>query len=90
MHVFIIGAYGGAGVSAAEELVNAEDGTVLGYQGRHYHADAMAKTMQVLVELDVRAVPDRVFHRRRRRSSTGYCANRANNRSRPISDATPN
>jgi len=37
---------------------------VLGYQGLHYHADAMAKTMQVVVEmeLDVREVPDRAYH----------------------------
>jgi dihydrolipoamide dehydrogenase len=45
-------------------LVVARDGTVLGYQGLHYHADAMAKTMQVLVEcdMDVREVPDRAYH----------------------------
>jgi dihydrolipoamide dehydrogenase len=45
-------------------LVVAADGTVLGYQGLHYHADAMAKTMQVVVEmeLDVRNVPDRAYH----------------------------
>ena len=45
-------------------LVVAADGTVLGYQGLHYHADAMAKTMQVIVEteLDVREVPDRAYH----------------------------
>lgn len=45
-------------------VVDAEDGTVLGYQGLHYHADVMAKTMQVVVELelDVREVPDRAFH----------------------------
>jgi len=37
---------------------------VLGYQGLHYHADVMAKTMQVVVEtgMDVRAVPDRAYH----------------------------
>ena len=37
---------------------------MLGWQGLHYHADAMAKTMQVAVgmELDVREVPDRAYH----------------------------
>mgnify|MGYP006275481005 FL=1 len=29
------------------ELIVARDGTVVGYQGLHYHADAMAKTMQI-------------------------------------------
>jgi len=45
-------------------LVVGTDGTVLGYQGLHYHADVMAKTLQVVVELglDVRALPDRAFH----------------------------
>jgi len=45
-------------------LVVAEDGTVLGYQGLHYHADVMAKTMQLAVEmeLDVREIPDRAYH----------------------------
>ncbi|WP_259518706.1 NAD(P)/FAD-dependent oxidoreductase [Halanaeroarchaeum sp. HSR-CO] len=45
-------------------LVVARDGTVLGYQGLHYHADAMAKTMQIVVEmgLDVRDLPDRAYH----------------------------
>ena len=45
-------------------LVDATDGTVLGYQGLHYHADVMAKTMQVAVELelDVRELPDRAYH----------------------------
>jgi dihydrolipoamide dehydrogenase len=45
-------------------LVVGTDGTVLGYQGLHYHADVMAKTMQVVVEmgLDVRDVPDRAYH----------------------------
>ncbi len=45
-------------------LVVARDGTVVGYQGLHYHADVMAKTMQVIVEmgLDVRDVPDRSYH----------------------------
>jgi len=45
-------------------LVVAREGSVLGYQGLHYHADAMAKTMQVIVEtgMDVRSVPDRAYH----------------------------
>lgn len=45
-------------------LVVGADGTILGYQGLHYHADVMAKTMQVAVEmgLDVREVPDRAYH----------------------------
>ena len=45
-------------------LVVGTDGTVLGYQGLHYHADAMAKTMQLAVEmeLDVREIPDRAYH----------------------------
>ena len=45
-------------------LVVGIDGTVLGYQGLHYHADVMAKTMQVAVEmeLDVREIPDRSYH----------------------------
>ena len=44
--------------------VDADDGTVLGYQGLHAHADTMAKTLQVIVEneLDVREVPDRSYH----------------------------
>jgi len=48
----------------ARMVVDADDGTVLGYQGLHYHADVMAKTMQVVVErgMDVRAVPDRAYH----------------------------
>jgi dihydrolipoamide dehydrogenase len=48
----------------AKLVVDAEDGTVLGYQGLHYHADVMAKTMQVVVEteMDVREVPDRAYH----------------------------
>ena len=46
------------------ELVVARDGTVVGYQGLHYHADVMAKTLQLAVEmeLDVREIPDRAFH----------------------------
>jgi len=45
-------------------VVDADDGTVLGWQGLHLHADAMAKTMQVVVEaaMDVRDVPDRAYH----------------------------
>jgi pyruvate/2-oxoglutarate dehydrogenase complex dihydrolipoamide dehydrogenase (E3) component len=45
-------------------VVDPEDGTVLGYQGLHYHADVMAKTMQLAVEmeLDVREIPDRSYH----------------------------
>ncbi len=48
----------------ARLVVDREDGTVLGYQGLHYHADVMAKTMQVVVEmgLDVREIPDRAYH----------------------------
>lgn len=45
-------------------LVVATDGTVLGYQGLHYHADVMAKTMQVILEneMDIHNVPDRAYH----------------------------
>ena len=45
-------------------LVVATDGTVLGYQGLHYQADAMAKTMQVIIEcgLSVDEIPDRAYH----------------------------
>ena len=45
-------------------LVAARDGTVLGYQGLHYHADAMAKFAHLLVSqgFDVREVPDRSYH----------------------------
>ncbi|WP_049971780.1 dihydrolipoyl dehydrogenase family protein [Haladaptatus cibarius] len=48
----------------AKLVVDADDGTVLGYQGLHYHADVMAKTMQVVVEqeMDVREIPDRAYH----------------------------
>jgi pyruvate/2-oxoglutarate dehydrogenase complex dihydrolipoamide dehydrogenase (E3) component len=48
----------------ARLVVDADDGTVLGYQGLHYHADVMAKTMQVVVEngMDVREIPDRAYH----------------------------
>jgi pyruvate/2-oxoglutarate dehydrogenase complex dihydrolipoamide dehydrogenase (E3) component len=53
-----------AAAGRASLVVDAIDGTVLGYQGLHYHADVMAKTMQVVVEtgMDVRAVPDRAYH----------------------------
>ncbi|RQG95024.1 dihydrolipoyl dehydrogenase family protein [Natrarchaeobius oligotrophus] len=45
-------------------VVDADSGAVIGYQGLHLHADVMAKTMQVIVEmrLDVREVPDRAYH----------------------------
>jgi bis-gamma-glutamylcystine reductase len=45
-------------------VVEADGGTVLGFQGLHLHADVMAKTMQVLVEMkvDVREVPKRAYH----------------------------
>jgi dihydrolipoamide dehydrogenase len=45
-------------------LIVGADGTVLGYQGLHYHADVMAKTMQLAVEmeLDVCELPDRAYH----------------------------
>lgn len=45
-------------------LVVGLDGTILGYQGLHYHADVMAKTTQILVEQrqDVHDVPDRAYH----------------------------
>ncbi|WP_459192617.1 dihydrolipoyl dehydrogenase family protein [Halosimplex sp. J119] len=48
----------------AELVVDRDSATVLGWQGLHYHADVMAKTMQIVVEmgLDVREVPDRAFH----------------------------
>ncbi len=48
----------------ARLTVDAETGTVLGYQGLHAHADSMAKTLQVIVELglDVREIPDRAYH----------------------------
>ena len=48
----------------AKLVVDREDGTVLGYQGLHYHADTMAKTLQIVVEmgLDVREIPDRAYH----------------------------
>jgi len=49
---------------SAALVVDAADGTVLGYHGVHYEADTMAKTMQVVVanEMDVREVPDRAYH----------------------------
>ncbi|APW97644.1 pyridine nucleotide-disulfide oxidoreductase [Halobiforma lacisalsi AJ5] len=45
-------------------IVDADTGSVLGYQGLHLHADVMAKTMQLAVEmtLDVRKIPDRAYH----------------------------
>jgi len=48
----------------AKLVVDAGDGTVLGYQGLHYHADTMAKTMQTVVEtgMGVHEVPDRAYH----------------------------
>jgi dihydrolipoamide dehydrogenase len=48
----------------AKLVVDADEGTVLGYQGLHYHADVMAKTMQVVVEreMHVEAIPDRAYH----------------------------
>ncbi|WP_276272751.1 dihydrolipoyl dehydrogenase family protein [Haloarcula litorea] len=48
----------------AKLVVDADDGTVLGWQGLHYHADSFAKTMQIVVEmgLDVRDLPDRAYH----------------------------
>ena len=48
----------------ARLTVEADTGTVLGYQGLHAHADSMAKTLQVIVELelDVREIPDRAYH----------------------------
>jgi len=48
----------------ARLTVDRETGTVLGYQGLHAHADSMAKTLQVIVELelDVRELPDRAYH----------------------------
>ncbi|NLV07458.1 NAD(P)/FAD-dependent oxidoreductase [Haloarcula rubripromontorii] len=48
----------------AKLVVDAEDGTVLGWQGMHYHADSFAKTFQIIVELglDVRDLPDRAYH----------------------------
>jgi dihydrolipoamide dehydrogenase len=52
------------GEGLATLVVDVTDGTVLGYQGLHYHADVMAKTMQLAVEmdLDVRDLPDRAYH----------------------------
>lgn len=45
-------------------LTVASDGTVIGYQGLHHHADSMAKTLQVLIEneMDVRDIPARAYH----------------------------
>jgi len=48
----------------ARLTVDRKTGTVLGYQGLHAHADSMAKTLQVIIELelDVRELPDRAYH----------------------------
>ncbi|GGM32282.1 dihydrolipoyl dehydrogenase family protein [Haloarcula argentinensis] len=48
----------------AKLVVDADDGTVLGWQGMHYHADSFAKAFQIIVELglDVRDLPDRAYH----------------------------
>jgi dihydrolipoamide dehydrogenase len=48
----------------ARLVIDPDDATVLGYQGLHYHADVMAKTAQLAVEmeLDVREIPDRAYH----------------------------
>ena len=48
----------------AKLVVDADDGTVLGYQGLHHDADVMAKVMQVIIETgqDVRDLPARSFH----------------------------
>ena len=56
--------HGGAAHPDTGAWVDADDGTVLGYQGFHHDADVMAKTMQVVVEtgMDVRDVPDRAYH----------------------------
>jgi dihydrolipoamide dehydrogenase len=45
-------------------VVDADNGTVLGWQGMHYHADSFAKTLQIVIELgvDVRDIPDRAYH----------------------------
>lgn len=45
-------------------VVDGADGTVIGYLGVHHHAEVMAKTMQVIIELglDVRSLPDRSYH----------------------------
>lgn len=48
----------------AKLIVDADDGTVLGYQGFHHDADVMSKVMQVVIEMghDIRDLPDRAFH----------------------------
>jgi dihydrolipoamide dehydrogenase len=48
----------------AKLVIDGDDGTVLGYQGLHFHADVMTKTLQVIVEagMDVREVPSRAYH----------------------------
>lgn len=46
------------------KLVVDPEGTVIGYQGLHAHADTMAKTMQVIIENDmtVDEIPARAYH----------------------------
>ncbi|MFB6253999.1 MAG: NAD(P)/FAD-dependent oxidoreductase [Halobacteriaceae archaeon] len=46
------------------KLIVAQDGTVLGYHGLHYHADVMAKSMQIILEreMQVQNIPDRAYH----------------------------
>lgn len=48
----------------AKLVVEAPSGRVLGYQGLHAHADSLAKTLQVVLELGltVDEIPDRAFH----------------------------
>ncbi|MFC6960610.1 dihydrolipoyl dehydrogenase family protein [Halocatena marina] len=50
--------------SGLARLIVSADGTVIGYQGMHLHADVMAKTMQIVVErgMDVHEIPDRAYH----------------------------
>lgn len=62
-------------------VVDAADGTVLGYQSLHYHADVMAKTMQLIIEkeLDIRDVPDRAYHPTNLKSSTDSSGRRRPN-----------
>jgi dihydrolipoamide dehydrogenase len=67
-------------------VVDAEDGTVLGWQGLHYHADSFAKSLQIVVELglDVREVPDRAYHPTLPENLDGLvreCVDRLNGRS---------
>lgn len=59
------GVFASTGVEAGlARLIVGSEGTVLGYQGLHYHADVMAKTMQVIIELGltVDQVPARAYH----------------------------